>query len=85
ARFPNRQVARLEAWGLGTIDLGAELALGRGAWPVDTPEKAETVLLLHVDLHEHPAGYLWWEALSRRRVPPMNRIDAVHGGHTPSA
>ncbi|WP_223201906.1 hypothetical protein, partial [Streptococcus pneumoniae] len=69
-----------EAWSLENIYLGAELALGRRAWPVYTPEKAETVLLLDVDLHEHPAGYLWWEALSRRRLPPMNRIYAVESG-----
>ena len=80
ARFPNLRVARFEAWSLENIYLGAELALGRRAWPVYTPEKAETVLLLDVDLHEHPAGYLWWEALSRRRVPPMNRIYAVESG-----
>lgn len=38
------------------------------------------MLLLDVDLHEHPAGYGWWAALSQRRLPPMNRIYAVESG-----
>ncbi|UZX16240.1 4Fe-4S dicluster domain-containing protein [Thermus sp. PS18] len=80
ARFPNLRVARFEAWSLENIYLGAEAAFGQRAWPVYAPEKAETVLLLDVEAHEHPAGYLWWEALSRRRLPPMNRIYAVESG-----
>ncbi len=77
ARFPNLRVARFEAWSLENVYLGAELAFGRRAWPVYQPDRAEVVLLLDVDLHEHPAGYAWWAALSRRRVPPMNRLYAV--------
>ncbi|MFN3368686.1 MAG: dimethyl sulfoxide reductase, partial [Thermus sp.] len=80
ARFPNLRVARFEAWSLESIYLGAEVAFGQRAWPVYAPEEAETVLLLDVEAHEHPAGYLWWEALSRRRLPPMNRIYAVESG-----
>ncbi|MCH1927156.1 hypothetical protein L6232_20285, partial [Shewanella sp. C31] len=74
---PNLRVARLEAWSLESVYQGAELALGRRAWPVYAPEKAETVLLLDVDLPEHPAAYAWWAALCGRRLPPMNRIYAV--------
>ncbi|GAA6731205.1 4Fe-4S dicluster domain-containing protein [Thermus brockianus] len=79
-RYPNLRVARFEAWSLENVYLGAELAFGRGAWPVYRPERAETVLLLDVDLHEHPAGYLWGSALAQRRLPPMNRIYAVESG-----
>ena len=60
ARYPNLRVARFEAWSLENVYRGAELAFGQRAWPVYSPEKAETVLLLDVDLHEHPAGYGWW-------------------------
>ncbi|WP_038049104.1 4Fe-4S dicluster domain-containing protein [Thermus caliditerrae] len=81
-RYPNLQVARFEAWTLESVYLGAELAFGQKVWPIYAPEKAETVLLLDVEVHEHPAGYLWWEALSRRRVPPMNRIYAVESAPT---
>ncbi|WP_234554558.1 4Fe-4S dicluster domain-containing protein [Thermus caliditerrae] len=81
-RYPNLRVARFEAWTLESVYLGAELAFGQKAWPIYAPEKAETVLLLDVEVHEHPAGYLWWEALSRRRVPPMNRIYAVESAPT---
>lgn len=80
ARYPNLRVARFEAWSLENVYRGAELAFGQRAWPVYSPEKAETVLLLDVDLHEHPAGYGWWAALSQRRLPPMNRIYAVESG-----
>ncbi|MCX7849642.1 4Fe-4S dicluster domain-containing protein [Thermus sp.] len=80
ARFPNLRVARFEAWSLENVYLGAEILLGRRAWPVYAPEKAETVLLLDVDLHEHPAGHLWGQALSQRRLPPMNRLYAVESG-----
>ncbi len=77
SRFPNLRVARFEAWSLENVYLGAELLFGQRAWPIYAPERAEVVLLLDVDLHEHPAGYLWWAALSGRRLPPMNRIYAV--------
>ena len=80
ARYPNLRVARFEAWSLESVYQGAELLFGQRAWPVYAPEKAEAVLLLDVDLHEHPAGYPWWAALSGRRIPPMNRIYAVESG-----
>jgi molybdopterin-containing oxidoreductase family iron-sulfur binding subunit len=80
ARYPNLKVARFEAWSLENVYRGAEILFGQRAWPVYAPEKAEVVLLLDVDLHEHPAGYLWWAALSGRRIPPMNRIYAVESG-----
>ena len=80
ARYPNLRVARFEAWSLESVYQGAELLFGQRAWPVYAPEKAEAVLLLDVDLHEHPAGYPWWAALSERRIPPMNRIYAVESG-----
>ena len=80
ARYPNLRVARFEAWSLENVYRGAELLFGQRAWPVYAPERAEAVLLLDVDLHEHPAGYLWWAALSGRRIPPMNRLYAVESG-----
>ncbi|WP_117238030.1 4Fe-4S dicluster domain-containing protein [Thermus sediminis] len=80
ARYPNLRVARFEAWSLENVYQGAELLFGQRAWPVYAPEKAEVVLLLDVDLHEHPAGYLWWAALSKKRIPPMNRLYAVESG-----
>jgi hypothetical protein len=80
ARYPNLKVARFEAWSLENVYRGAEILFGQRAWPVYAPEEAEVVLLLDVDLHEHPAGYLWWAALSGRRIPPMNRIYAVESG-----
>ncbi|TBH20754.1 4Fe-4S dicluster domain-containing protein [Thermus thermamylovorans] len=81
-RYPNLRVAHFEAWSLENVYRGAELAFGRRAWPVYAPERAEAVLLLDVDLHEHPAGYLWWAALSSKRLPPMNRIYAVESAPT---
>ncbi len=79
-RFPNLRPLYFEAWSLENVYLGAELLFGRWAWPVYRPEAAETVLLLDLDLHEHPAGYALWGALAKRRVPPMNRIYAVESG-----
>ncbi len=80
ARFPNLRPLFFEAWSLENVYLGAEIAFGRRAWPVYEPARAETVLLLDLDLHEHPAGYLLGQALAQRRVPPMNRLYAVESG-----